>query len=468
MNPTSSSRRGEPSWATLAFSSISLLLLTWFLFACALGNANAQGRVAVSPERATVPLAARFLGTPKNVLVIQVDDIAQADLEQVVASGWAPNLALLAAQGLTFEPTPGMRGGFGAPVCEPARYSREFSQFAFFDYRAACNPWPVPPSSANSLAGIGLAGGCTTALVGKWHVGQPPLGGPYWEAPASHGYEFFYGHGANVSDCGGNDYSDWAFVDGGLAAPTITTLYEPEVLEDRLVLFWTSTPGSKLAVWAPQFAHEPFHWPPASMLPPGYQASGSGPRSRFLAMIAALDVQVGRVLAHVDPATTLLFFVGDNGTPSKVSPPDNTPGGSGFKFPAKTTVFERGIRVPFIVWGAGLQPAVSTRLAHVVDILPTVCDYLGVPKPTGIDGVSLVGELRNYVVCGKDGTYGPAEYCCRNARWKLRYVGDGVARIEEVYDLFVDPNEHTPLPVTAMPPALLTWMRNRMTDAGVP
>lgn len=412
---------------------------------------------------------ASFTGLAKNVLVIYADDFAQADLDQVVAGGWAPNLAQLAAQGLTFEPTRGMRGGFAAPVCEPSRYCREFSKFSFGDYRAACNPWPVTPLlTIDSLGNIALAGGCATALFGKWHVGQDPLGGPYWSAPLSQGYQLFYGHGANVADCGGNDYSDWSFVDGGAAPPAISTLYEPQAMEDRLVEFWTSTPGSKFAVWAPQLAHEPFHWPPASMLPPGYPASGSGPRPRFLAMIAALDVQVGRVLSHVDPATTLVFFVGDNGTPQLVSPPDNTPGGTGFKFPAKTTTFERGIRVPFIVWGAGLQPQVSMRLAHVVDIMPTVCDYLGVTKPIGIDGVSLVGAVRNYVVCGKDGTYGPSDYCCRTTRWKLRYLGDPPSRVEEVYDLYADPNEHTPLPVTAMPPALLTWMRNRLSAAGVP
>lgn len=463
MNTTTTSA-SAPSKASLAASVLFLLGLLWVALACALSSAQTQK----APASGAAPLKARSLGQPKNVLVIFADDIAQADLDQVLAAGWAPNIARLAAEGMTFEPTPGMRGGFGAPVCEPARYSREFSQFAFGDHRAACNPWPVTPPLTSSLGAVGLFGGCTTALVGKWHVGQDPLGGPYWEAPASHGYEFFYGHGANVSDCGGNDYSDWAFVDGGLAPPMITTLYEPQVTEDRLVSFWTSTPGNKLVVWAPNLAHEPFHWPPASMLPSGYPASGTGPRPRFLAMIAALDVQVGRVLAHVDLASALVFFVGDNGTPSKVSPPDNTPGGSGFKFPGKTTTFERGIRVPFIMAGAGLQPAVSTRLASVVDIVPTVCDYLGVPKPTGIDGVSLVGATRNYVVCGKDGTYGPSDYCCRTARWKLRYFGDGPARVEEVYDLFVDPNEHNALPVTAMPPALLTWMRNRMTDAGVP
>lgn len=440
---------------------IYLVLLAWT------GGGCLQSHTPLQPVRAFIQSST--LTAPKNVLIIQCDDIAQADLDEVIADGWAPNIQRLANEGWTFEPTPGMRGGFGAPVCEPARYCREYGIFAFGDYRAACNPWPVvPPLTSNSLGYIGLAGGCTTAMVGKWHGGQDPVGGPYWEAPASRGYNNFWGHGANVKDCGGNDYNNWAFIDGGFSAPVITTLYEPQLTEDRLIAFWDSTPGSKLVVWAPQLAHEPFHWPPVSMLPPGHPTTGTGPRPRFLAMIAALDVQVGRVLMHVDPATTLIFFVGDNGTPSLVSPPDHSPGGTGFKYPAKTTTFERGIRVPFIMWGSVLQPTVSPRLAHVVDILPTVCDYLDVPKPTGIDGVSLVGTLRNYVVCGKDGTYGPSDYCCRTANWKLRYFGDGSARIEEVYNLLTDPNEHNALPVTAMPPALLSWMRNRMIDAGVP
>src|SRR5262245_5243116 len=102
--------------------------------------------------------AAHFMsGKPtipqRSVLVVVLDDVAQADVEEVVADGFAPNLARIAAEGMTFEPTPGLRGGFSNPVCSPARRSILFSQFHFDESGIGCEPFPGAPSVALTSLG---------------------------------------------------------------------------------------------------------------------------------------------------------------------------------------------------------------------------------------------------------------------------------------------------------------------------
>ena len=59
--------------------------------------------------------------------------------------------------------------------------------------------------------------------------------------------------------------------------------------------------------------HSPYHVPPATLLPPG-RSVGSDNRSRYEAMVAAMDTEIGELLSVVDLDDTLVIFVADNGT----------------------------------------------------------------------------------------------------------------------------------------------------------
>jgi arylsulfatase A-like enzyme len=89
-------------------------------------------------------------------------------------------------------------------------------------------------------------------------------------------------------------------------------------------------------------------------------------------------------------------------------------------------------------------------MVHLVDVLPTVADYLGV-RPPPVDGVSLFRpDRRPYVICGTTGEDQP-DFCARTARWKLRHFGPEGAAVEELYDLEADPDERHPLVPSAFP-----------------
>lgn len=358
---------------------------------------------------------------PPSALVIIGDDIATIDHDAAPT----PNLDQLAAGGHVFT------RGYACPTCNMTRRALLFGRWSIDGSGNSCEPAGAaePPLAWSSLAE--LRRDFPAAIAGKWHLGGDPLGGPWECAPLSHGFEVWLaGSAANVDACGGNGYFDWLEAYG--CTSSFTTEYEPELVFRQATSWWTSTVGPRLLVVAPNLAHTPFHAPPPEFLPPGYPTPVTK-FEKYRAMIVALDTFVGQLLESVDLEETLVFYVGDNGTPPSVTP---------FPYTGKSkgTVYERGIHVPFLVAGPGVVPGSSDDLVHVVDLFATLRDYWG--KPPAGDGISLRPALEGtgsasheYVLCGN-----PAEVCARSAHYKLRRQSSGA---EQFFDLDLDPLEET-------------------------
>ncbi len=95
--------------------------------------------------------------------------------------------------------------------------------------------------------------------------------------------------------------------------------------------------------------------------------------------VQRLDVGIGMLLdelhrlGHDDD--TLVIFVGDHGPPFARG---------------KTTVYEAGVRVPFLIrWPGVSQPMKSDAMVSTIDILPTILDATGVSPPHKMHGRSL-------------------------------------------------------------------------------
>ena len=111
------------------------------------------------------------------------------------------------------------------------------------------------------------------------------------------------------------------------------------------------------------------------------------------AEITAMDRSIGRLREWLTRAklrdNTLLWYCGDNGTPS---------GGivtSPFRG-QKGTMYDGGIRVPGLIeWPARIAaPRVSSVNTVTSDMLPTLCDLTGQPLPDRpLDGISLTPLL---------------------------------------------------------------------------
>jgi arylsulfatase A-like enzyme len=110
-----------------------------------------------------------------------------------------------------------------------------------------------------------------------------------------------------------------------------------------------------------------------------------------------MDRQMGRLLDAVrhrnSERATLILFISDNG-PLPTFDRRRAGGVRG----SKLSLYEGGIRVPFIAWGPGLAPAGAsndTTVLSGVDLLPTLASIGGIDLPAGYapDGEDLSAAL---------------------------------------------------------------------------
>jgi hypothetical protein len=210
--------------------------------------------------------------------------------------------------------------------------------------------------------------------------------------------------------------------------------------------------------------HVPFHLPPEhtwqsdyshidpESVPPQVTGDVAEAYPYFSAMIEAMDTQIGRLLASLDPEVrdnTYVIFIGDNGSP-KVSAPFRSGHGKG-------TVYEGGIHVPMIVTGPGITGGgVSEALVNSADLFATIMEMAeidpedAIPEEVTHDSISFFPILSDpdaptgrewlYADYFAGGVPGAADgdYAMRGDRYKLlRHRGT-----VEFYDLERDPYEH--------------------------
>ena len=101
--------------------------------------------------------------------------------------------------------------------------------------------------------------------------------------------------------------------------------------------------------------------------------------------VRRVDFGVGLLLDVLDrkghSSDTLVILTGDHGPPFDRG---------------KTTVYEGGLRVPFLVrWPGVSAPARSTAMVSTVDILPTIVDATGAPAAVEMEGISLRPVVEN-------------------------------------------------------------------------
>ena len=148
--------------------------------------------------------------------------------------------------------------------------------------------------------------------------------------------------------------------------------------------------------------------------------------AQYDAEIRSVDARTGNLLEVLDQlglrAGTLVIFSSDHG--------------EGFGehnyywhglFP-----YDETSRVPLIVSGRGVKPRAMADLVSLVDLTPTILDFLGLPRMDELDGVSLkpllLGERARldrqwiYTESGKAERY---QRSVRNQDYKLIFVPDG-------------------------------------------
>jgi arylsulfatase A-like enzyme len=108
----------------------------------------------------------------------------------------------------------------------------------------------------------------------------------------------------------------------------------------------------------------------------------------------------------------------------------------------KNTLWDRSTRVPLIFAGPGAAPgAACKRPAELLDMYPTLVELCGLPAKGGLEGHSLVPQLKDARAARKwpaITTHNHDNHGVRSEDWRYIRYADGS---EELYDMRADPNE---------------------------
>jgi len=233
------------------------------------------------------------------------------------------------------------------------------------------------------------------------------------------------------------DYFAWDRTENGvtdLSNDYVTTHYTDAAIS------WLDQQTQPWFLWlAHNAAHGPLHIPPDSLFT---SPNTNNNRNKFNVMIESVDHEIGRLLNSLNTAekdSTLLVFVGDNGTPNGVL--RGYPDGHG-----KGSLYEGGIRVPMFATGYGVNRIGETEdaLISFSDLYATIIELLGIDLPGGVDNsfsfLPLLSDpdaekrVYNYSEVGTNNT----QRAIRNQQYKLILSADGS---QEFFDLLEDPQE---------------------------
>ena len=390
-----------------------------------------------------------------NFLVILADDLGYGEVAafRPASEVRTPHLDRLAAEGMRFTT---MRAN--CTVCSPTRAALLTGRYPDrvgvpgVIRTQAPSSWgylaPGIPTLANQLR----AAGYHTALVGKWHLGlELP------NTPNARGFEFFHGFLGDMMDSytthlrHGQKYmrrNQEVITPVGHATDLFTGwagdyLRERAAAQQPFFLY--------LAYNAPHFPIEP----PADWLQRVQQrAPGMDPRrAANVALIEHLDDGIGRVLATLRETgldrTTLVVFSSDNGG-SLPHAQNNDPWRDG-----KQSHYDGGLRVPLVArWPGTIAAGSRSEYAGLTfDIFATCLEAAGLPRPEGIDAVSLLpilrgqpppAEVRDLYFVRREGgpAYGGKDYhALIRGDWKL--LQNSPYSPLELYNLRTDPQERT-------------------------
>jgi arylsulfatase A-like enzyme len=174
--------------------------------------------------------------------------------------------------------------------------------------------------------------------------------------------------------------------------------------------------------------------------------SVKGKRARYWASAAWMDHQLGAVLAAVrdsgQEGRTWVVVIGDNGL---------SLGDHGLLGKQNLYAFG-GMHIPCLVAGPGVQPRLSSGLAQVHDIFPTLAAAAGLAPELSkdVEGVSLLPAVRglsDQVRPVAFSRYRDVQFSAFDGRWKL-IVYPRVARTQ-LFDRQADPYELRDLSETA-------------------
>lgn len=421
-----------------------------------------------------------------NVIVLLADDLGYGELSiQGNPEIPTPHIDSIARNGVRFT-----NGYVTGPNCSPSRAGflsgRIPTRFGYennpIGHRNE-DPNIGLPAEEVTIAETLQEAGYVTGLIGKWHQGGTAAYHPF-----RHGFEEFFGFmheghyfvpppyegvttmlrrktipgggegrwvgkkGLIYHTWGGNepDYdADNPITRGG--QPVVETEYLTDALTREAVDFIDRHDDKPFFLFlAYNAVHSPLQGADAYMRK--FSHIEDIQRRIFAAMLANMDDSVGAVLKQLRKSgleeDTLVFFLSDNGGPTRELTSSN-----GVLREGKSSMYEGGLRVPFMAQWKGTVPAgqVYEKPISSLDIYATAAANAGAKAPRNLEGVDLIpfitgkdsGRPHETLFWRQGGKSG-----LRHGDWKAVRMG-GRKQIQnarwELYDLSKDISEERDL-----------------------
>ncbi len=431
--------------------------------------------------------AACFAAQPNVVLIIS-DDQGYPDLGCIGRKSLiTPNLDKLAAEGVR-----GTSFYVTWPACTPSRgsiltgrypqrnglYDMVRNDLVNFGHQYSPEEYAVSPEMTlgldvrevtigDMLKKVGYATGC----VGKWDMGQAKR-----YLPLQRGFDFFYGHGNNGIDYYTHErYGVPSLFRGNARTQEDKGTYVTEVFRREALRFVGEHAGKK-----PFFLYLAFNAPHgassfAEGTKEGERMRGEGVQApekytamyrgkvkdeklaRYCGAVTCMDEAIGALMELVEKNeqkdNTIFLFLSDNGGSGN--------GGNAPLRGSKSTMWEGGLRVPFIARWPGKLPAgkVTDEFLTSLELVPTLLAATDAKAPEGVklDGFDMLPILRGEAKSPRQAMFwqrrGDKAARFENWKWLESAKGNGL------YDLSRDLGEKHDL--TKEKPEIARQMRER-------
>ena len=319
----------------------------------------------------------------RNVVLIIADDLGKDYCD--IYPDHAPvtvnltNVRRLLNRGIVFN------NAWSNPLCSPTRAGILTGRYSFRtgvgDVVDGANPkLNLSENIIPKVLNIYAPNGISKACIGKWHV--TTIGASGNNYPNTMGFDHYEGCLAGAVGQPAQTvmgYNNWAKVTNGVSSTC--TNYATTENVNNAISYLNSQPSTKpfylqLAFNAP---HTPYHLPPANLLTTTTTLTGTqaditaNPVAYFKAMTEAMDNEIGRFFDYLISSgkwdNTDIIFIGDNGDDSLVAQ----------STPAKGSVYQGGVTVPFIISGPDVvnPNRVSDALVNTADLFSTILELFG-------------------------------------------------------------------------------------------
>jgi len=391
-----------------------------------------------------------------NVIFILVDDLGYGDLSCYGQEKFeTQEIDRLATEGIRFT-----QHYSGSTVCAPSRCALMTGKHTGKGLVNKNYPGDFPlPENTLTVARIFKEKGYSTALIGKWGLGNPTNSG----SPLNQGFDYFYGYHSQMQAHGHYPKYLWKnnkkiYLEGNknknrkqhsqsLFTKEAKTFIKRNATKPFFLHITYAIPHADLDAkedWLSKFDGK-YPEKPFRNKFSGYRTM-KNPRATFAAMISQMDSDVGEINQLLKELgidkNTLLIFTSDNGAHAEGGADPEFFNSTGGLRGIKRDLYEGGIRVPFIAkWPYKIEANTKSDCVTAFwDFMPTVTDLLNVPLTEDLSGISylpaLLGEPQDNT---KQAFYWKFKnkQALRQGNWKILKINNEI----ELYDLSNDAYE---------------------------